>query len=345
MDTEQWATLSNNMVAAATVIFGLACIAYLIEWSSSRRVILAAPVAAEAKADAPASVKASVAGAEVARDGQGSATAVKVVSTGGGDDAAQARRDESAERFGRIGLGLTVLAWLCLLVGVVSRGFAAERVPWGNMYEFATAGLLVVTTIFLGLVRFTNARWLGGVVTGFAVCMLGLAFIAYVPAGPLVPALDSYWLFLHVSAAAIAGGAFTIGAAASIFYLVKSRAERETPEEERVGYLWRLPSSTAIDQLAYRVHAFAFPIWTFAALIAGPIWAEHAWGRYWGWDPKEVWAFITWVVYAGYLHARATAGWRGKAAAIIALIGFATFLFDFIGVNLLASGHHTYSGL
>ncbi len=331
MDTEQWATLSNNLVAAATVIFGLACIAHLIEWSSGRRVTVSAPADVEAEAKVP-----------VGADSRSW--------DGGGSEAGSDRQDpatagERGERFARIGVALTILAAGCLLVGVVSRGFAAERVPWGNMYEFATAGLLVVVTIYLGLVRFMRAQWLGGVITGFAVCMLGLAFLAYVPAGPLVPALDSYWLLLHVSAAAVAGGAFTVGAGASIFYLLKARAERETPEDQRHGYLWRLPSSAAIDQLAYRVHAFAFPVWTFAALIAGPIWAEHAWGRYWGWDPKEVWAFITWVVYAGYLHARATAGWRGKAAAVIALVGFATFLFDFIGVNLLASGQHTYSGL
>jgi cytochrome c-type biogenesis protein CcsB len=328
MDTEQWATLSNNLVAAATVIFGLAFIAHLVEWSSSRRVTVSAPVEVEAEAKVPVGADPRL------RDG-------------GGAEADSDRQDPAyaGERFGRIGLALTVLAAGCLLVGVVSRGFAAERVPWGNMYEFATAGLLVVVTIYLALVRFMRAQWLGGVITGFAVCMLGLAFLAYVPAGPLVPALDSYWLVLHVSAAAVAGGAFTVGAGASIFYLLKARAERDTPEDQRHGYLWRLPSSAAIDQLAYRVHAFAFPVWTFAALIAGPIWAEHAWGRYWGWDPKEVWAFITWVVYAGYLHARATAGWRGKAAAVIALVGFATFLFDFIGVNLIASGQHTYSGL
>ena len=342
MDLEQWATLSNNMVAAATVIFGLACIAHLLEWSSSRRV--AEPHAADA---IPAGVGASTTTIRHSSSDdpplvdQPSVTRGRIAERRVTDRVGAAR----GAAFGRIGVGLTVLAAGCLFVGVVSRGFAAERVPWGNMYEFATAGLLVGVLIYLGLVRFMRAQWLGGVITGFAVCVLGLAFLAYVPAGPLVPALDSYWLVLHVSAAAVAGGAFTVGAGASIFYLVKSRAERETPEDKRVGYLWRLPSSAAIDQLAYRVHAFAFPVWTFAALIAGPIWAEHAWGRYWGWDPKEVWAFITWVVYAGYLHARATAGWRGKAAAVLALVGFATFLFDFIGVNLIASGQHTYSGL
>ncbi len=128
-----------------------------------------------------------------------------------------------------------------------------------------------------------------------------------------------------------------------MLYLIKSRAERTTPEDERVGFLWRIPESAKIDQVAYRVHAFAFPIWTFAALIAGPIWAQYSWGRYWGWDPKEVWAFITWVVYAGYLHARATAGWKGKSAAIVALIGFACFVFNFVGVNLFVPGLHSYA--
>ena len=97
--------------------------------------------------------------------------------------------------------------------------------------------------------------------------------------------------------------------------------------------------------MAYRTHAFAFPVWTFAALIAGPIWAQYAWGRYWGWDPKEVWAFITWVVYAGYLHARATAGWKGHRAAIVALVGLATLWFNFVGINFFfgSGSQHSYA--
>ena len=202
-----------------------------------------------------------------------------------------------------------------LLVGVVSRGLAAERVPWGNMYEFGCVAILVALTAYIVLVRVWSIDWVGPMITGFGTVVLGASMLVYVPAGPLVPALHSYWLVIHVLGAIIAGSAFLVGAAASVLFLVKSRAEANTPVEARSGFLWRIPSSAAIDQVAYRVHAFAFPIWTFAAL-AGAIWAESAWGRYWGWDPKEAWAFITWVVYAGYLHARATAGWKGKAAAI-----------------------------
>jgi cytochrome c-type biogenesis protein CcsB len=173
--------------------------------------------------------------------------------------------------------------------------------------------------------------------------VLGLSILVYVPAGPLVPALDSYWLVLHVAAAAIAGAAFVVGAGTSALYLVKERAETRTGAPITSGLLGRLPTTAAMDRLAFQVHAFAFPLWTFAALIAGPIWAQNAWGRYWGWDPKEVWAFITWVVYAGYLHARATAGWRGRGAAVLALVGFLTFLFNFIGINLFGSGLHSYA--
>ena len=127
-----------------------------------------------------------------------------------------------------------------------------------------------------------------------------------------MPALHSYWLVIHVLGAMIAGAAFLVGAVASVLYLLKAAPSAPRPRTTASASCRRIPASAEIDQVAYRVHAFAFPIWTFAALIAGPIWAQYAWGRYWGWDPKEVWAFITWVVYAGYLHARATAGWKGR---------------------------------
>ena len=309
MTLEQYAQGSNYLIAAATVILALAFVAYAAQWGFARKV---APEHELVGAGAPASSP---------------------------EDGAAERSDVA----GGIGFALTVLTWLVLLTGVVTRGIAAERVPWGNMYEFGCVAILVALTAYIVLVRVWSIDWVGPIITGFGTVVLGASMLVYVPAGPLVPALHSYWLVIHVLGAVISGSAFLVGAAASALFLLKARAEATTEPEDRAGFLWRIPSSAAIDQVAYRVHAFAFPIWTFAALIAGPIWAQYAWGRYWGWDPKEVWAFITWTVYAGYLHARATAGWKGRAAAILALVGFVTFVFNFVGVNLFVGGLHSYA--
>lgn len=277
------------------------------------------------------------------------------------------RHSDRVELAGRAGVGLTLVAAGLHVMGVLTRGLAVDRVPWGNMYEFTITGAAAATLTYLAWLRFQPVRWLGLPTTALAVIMLMLAVLVLdVPAGPLVPALQSYWLVIHVSAALIATGAFTIGAVASALYLIRRRTDakrqrqrrsgdeapeigvsgRETTERGATGSRWGslLPSAEAIDRIAYQLHAFAFPVWTFAALVAGPIWAKYAWGRYWGWDPKEVWAFITWGVYAAYLHARATAGWRGTRASVLALVGFATLWFNFIGVNFFIAGLHSYAG-
>lgn len=321
MTAADFAAFSNNAVAFASVVYVLAFVSHLVEWVLGRSV-------------------------------RTQASAMAVVGTppasGASDHAGAAHEGaESVEKFGRIGVALTVAAALLHLAGLVTRGLGADpvRVPWGNMYEFTVAGAFGVTAFYLALLRRHHLRWLGPVVTGFNVVVLMLAvLILYVEAGPLVPALDSYWLVIHVIAAITATGAFTVGGMASLLFLVKQRAEVRG-ETGRAGYVARLPASPVLDRVAYRMHAFGFPIWTFAALIAGPIWAEYAWGRYWGWDPKEVWAFITWVVYAAYLHARATAGWKGRAAAIIALVGLATLLFNFVGINYFFgdTSQHSYA--
>jgi cytochrome c-type biogenesis protein CcsB len=345
--TETFAHLSNNALISATLVYALAMIAHMVEWAMARdltaeqvapRSALVAAAGVSAQAERASAVEVSGARAAPA---QGSGAGP---SRSDSDDAAVERTD----RFGRIGLSLTTLGVLVHAVGVVSRGLAAHRVPWGSMYEFSITGSLAAAVAYVFLVRRYDVRWLGLLVTGCLTTVLGLAVVVlYRPVGPLVPALHSYWLLIHVSAAATAGGAYTIGALASVLYLLRSRLELKAmadPAMPRKGFLWRTPPAEAIDRLAYRVHAFAFPLWTFA-VMAGAIWAQYAWGRYWGWDPKEVWAFITWVVYAAYLHARATAGWRGKAAAYVALLGFATFLFNFVGINLFGTGLHSYSGM
>ena len=251
--------------------------------------------------------------------------------------------DEAGRRSGNIALSLTWLATALLIAGFVFRGFAATRFPLGNMYEFSLGAAIAVSLVYLVAASRTDLRWLGVWVVGAVLLTLGVAVtLLYTESAQLVPALKSWWLVIHVSAAAISGGAFTLSAGLIVAYLIKQRAEDRGTADK--GIASRLPSAQRLDAMAYRTIAFVFPVWTFA-VIAGAIWAENAWGRYWGWDPKETWAFITWVVYAGYLHARSTAGWKGRKAAVIGLIGFAAFIINFFGVNLYASGLHSYSGV
>ena len=340
-----FASFSDHAITFAGVVYALALLSHIAEWAFGRSV-----PAESASVAQPVSVTVGAEGAASYGASAGPATESSTGADRAGEEPAGEELESkryNLERFGRIGVALTILAALLHLAGVVTRGLAADpiRVPWGNMYEFSVTGALGVTVMYLVLLHKYSLRWLGLFVTAFCVVVLMLAgLLLYVPAGPLVPALHSYWLVVHVVAAVIGAGAFAVGAMASALYLIKARAEQRD-DAPTTGYVARLPKAAVLDRVAYRVHAFGFPIWTFAALVAGPIWAQYAWGRYWGWDPKEVWAFITWVVYAAYLHARATAGWRGKAAAIIALVGFATVLFNFVGINLFGSGLHSYSGL
>ncbi|UMG92244.1 c-type cytochrome biogenesis protein CcsB [Nocardioides sp. TF02-7] len=253
---------------------------------------------------------------------------------------------------GAIGTSFTVLAFLLNVAGAATRGVAAGRVPWGNMYEFVLVCAIAAGGAYLAFLTREPVRAFGVWIVGIVLLALGLAVtVLYVPAGDLVPVLDSYWLVIHVAAAIAAGGVFTLGAVASALFLLRHRAERrnsasrnEDSPTSRPRYAAILPASERLEQVAHAAHIFAFPVWTFA-VIAGAIWAENSWGRYWGWDPKETWAFITWVLYAAHLHAQATAGWRGVRASWLALAGYAAFLFNFFGVNLWITGLHSYAGV
>jgi cytochrome c-type biogenesis protein CcsB len=252
-------------------------------------------------------------------------------------------------RAGNIGMSLTWLGTLLLGLGIVFRGLSAGRVPIGNMYEFSLAAGFAVSLTYCLMSISRDLRWLGLFISIPVLLDLGLALtVLYTESAQLVPALNSYWLAIHVSAAVVCIGAFTMGAALSGLYLVAQAAEDRVATGKEPGrssaFAQRIPSADRLDLMSYRIHAFMFPIWTFA-VIAGAIWAEAAWGRYWGWDPKETWAFITWVIYAAYLHARATAGWRGKKAAYVALAGYVTILFNYFVVNIFVQGLHSYSGL
>jgi cytochrome c-type biogenesis protein CcsB len=252
-------------------------------------------------------------------------------------------------RAGNIGMSLTWLGTLLLGLAILFRGLSAGRVPMGNMYEFSLAIGFAVSLTYCLMSITRDLRWLGIFIAIPVLLDLGLALtVLYAESSQLVPALNSYWLTIHVSAAVVSFGAFTIGAVLSGLYLVAQSAEDRIVAGKEPGHsaaiAERIPSADRLDLMSYRIHAFMFPIWTFA-VIAGAIWAEAAWGRYWGWDPKETWAFITWVVYAAYLHARATAGWRGKKAAYVAIAGYATILFNYFVVNIFVQGLHSYSGL
>jgi cytochrome c-type biogenesis protein CcsB len=310
-----WEALSNQGVAAAGVVYFLALLAYAVQWAALRDVPVRQPVPVGGRS--------------------GGATVV---------DDAPAVPEETAHRTemaGRLGVLLTGIGALAHFIALLGRGMAADpnRVPWGNMYEFTLTGTFVVVALFLATTRRWRLDWLGPIVVGFVLCVL-LADVLwlYEPVAPLTEALESYWLVIHVVAACIATGAFTLGGITSVLYLLKARSTKQS------GYLARLPELPALDRIAYRMHAFGFPVWTFGVLISGPIWAHQAWSSYWNWDPKEVWAFITWVVYAAYLHARATAGWRGRNAAILALVGAATLWFNFIGINFFSTtSQHSYA--
>lgn len=249
---------------------------------------------------------------------------------------------EPGRRAANIGMSLTWLSFAMLLAGVVLRGIWASRVPWGNMYEFSITAALSILGVFLAMSIKRDMRWLGLFIVIAALLTLGMAVtVLYTEAAQLVPALKSYWLIIHVSAAIICSGAFTLAAATAGLSLVRARAERGGAEV--TGWAARLPGSDRLQTMTHRTIAFSFPLWTFA-VVAGAIWAEAAWGRYWGWDPKETWAFITWVVFAAYLHARSTAGWRGNRASWIALLGWLTFLINYFGVNIFITGLHSYAG-
>ena len=246
------------------------------------------------------------------------------------------------ERIGRLGSAFMLIATLLLLAGVIFRGISANRVPWGNMYEFSITGALSFSIAYLfALVKY-KMRWLALPASIAILITVGTAVtLLYVPSAPLVPALKSTWLVIHVSAAIISGGVFLLANFIAGTYLILDRYEQKSA---RPVWMQKLPSLESLDNFSYRLIALVFPIWTFS-VIAGAIWAEAAWGRYWGWDPKETWAFITWVAYAAYLHARVTIGWRGRKAARLCLLAGSTFLFNYIYINIWGTGKHTYSGL
>ncbi len=244
-----------------------------------------------------------------------------------------------------IAMSTTTLGAFLLLVGIVTRGIAAGRTPWANMYEFTLVGSFVAVTVFLIVNRLRDVQFLGAFVTGLAAVFLTMGLnVFYIAAMGVQPALQSYWLVLHVGVAITAAGVFTVAFTASVLQLLRTARDAGSGWLGTWHWLDRVPAPANLEALSFRLNAVGFVLWTFT-IIGGSIWAEHAWGRYWGWDPKEVWSFVIWVVYAGYLHARTTRGWSGTRAAWFVVVGFACVIWNFTGVNLVFNGKHSYSGL
>ncbi|MGO4594647.1 c-type cytochrome biogenesis protein CcsB [Leifsonia sp. 2TAF2] len=354
--TETLAQLSTVFLYAAMGLYAAAFIAFALDLARRGARATAAEAAVVPSAVARrAAVAAPVGASTTAVIGSGPGEAPPQPSSALGrlssrissrveDDLVNGSENSASMRWA---FALTIVGFAFHLVAVVLRGIAAARVPWANMWEFSMTGTLVIIGVFL----VANLRWpikyVGTFVLGLVLVLQGIALLRYyVPVVPLQPALQSYWLVIHIIVAVLGTAFFALGFALSGLQLLQYRRERQVEESrpQQFRFLATLPSSVALENLAYRINIVGFIAWTFT-LIAGAIWAEKAWGRYWGWDTKEVWTFIIWVIYAGYIHARATRGWRGSRSAWLAIIGFAAVLFNFGIVNVFFHGLHAYSGL
>lgn len=324
-------SLSILTIWTAVAIYAAAFIAYAFDLAKRSQV------AADAKTAVP---ERELVGATVGGSGAGTA-----VVAGGGKSA-----DAAPTRFvtTRIGTALTTLGFVFHLAGTVLRGIAAGRVPWSNMYEFAMMGTLMIVAVYLAVNIWFDLKYLGTFIVGLVVVLLGGAATGfYVEVVPLADPLKSVWLVIHVFVATLGTAFFALAFALSVFQLMQARRESKIlAEAPKTGprFLATLPNSERLEGLAYRFATVGFILWTFT-LMAGSIWANDAWGRYWGFDTKETWTFIIWVLYAGYIHARATRGWRGSRSAWLSIVGFAAVLFNFTIVNLFFKGLHVYSGL
>ncbi|MDN5605056.1 c-type cytochrome biogenesis protein CcsB [Rothia sp. HC945] len=358
----QW---SETFMLLAAVTYLVSFVAFTWDLASHSRATRKAE-AASGSAD-ETGVPATVGASSVARNREksGSGVSTALLEGGGGGSRGRAYNartraklnnyvaDDSmtytGERRAAASVAVAVMIIACAIhvIGVVTRGLAAGRVPWGNMYEFCTTGALVVSVVFLVALIFRDLRFVGALVTGLSLIMMVAATIGFpTPVGHLKPALQSYWLVIHVSVAVMASGVFTITFAMAVLQLLQSRRERKLIEGEKagLGFMRLVPSSQALENFAFRLNTVGFVMWTFT-LAMGAIWANKAWGRYWGWDTKEVWTFVIWVVYAAYLHARATRGWTGPRSAWLSIIGYGCIIFNFTAVNVVFNGLHSYSGL
>ena len=338
--SQLWADISDLAFEAALAAYIVALVCYAIELASRRAVNPAEAMAG------------------------GRATLVRAGGSGSIDPGVIGRVESApvapwGVRFGRAAVVVTVIGAAANVISIVTRGLAVGRLPLANMYEFVSMICAAAVITWLIVLARTGARTLGTfVLTPVVILAVVAGTKLYVPAAPVVPALNSYWKWIHVTTIAISSSILLVSGAASVGYLLRGRLERsgrlaaktgeargavDAPARSR-SVLSVLPSLVTLDRIAYRTAIVGFPLFTFA-VIAGAMWAEVAWGRYWGWDPKETCSFVTWVFYAAYLHARSTAGWRGRRAAWISVLGFASMVFNLFFINMVVSGLHSYAGL
>lgn len=239
------------------------------------------------------------------------------------------------ERIGSIAIGLAIGGFGIHTLAMILRVIHSGRLPFTNQFEFATSfawGIVLCYIVLHFAYKFTG---IGAFVMPIAFLVMGYASMLPKTVKPLMPALQSGWLYLHVGTAVVSYGSFAVAAGLAAMYLIGER-QKNSGDNKTV-----LPKSEVCDYLSYRVIAFGYLMLTLV-IVTGAIWAKYAWSRYWGWDPKETWSLITWLIYSVYIHLRFNRGWKGKPAAWFAVIGFISVIFTFVGVNNILPSIHSY---
>ncbi|MGD9567011.1 MAG: c-type cytochrome biogenesis protein CcsB [Sedimentibacter sp.] len=239
------------------------------------------------------------------------------------------------DKVGKVAFGLSMAGFIVHTVAMILRIVESGRLPFSNQYEFASCfawGIVLCYLVIHFRYKFTS---MGAFIMPLAVLMMGYASVLPKNIKPLMPALQSNWLYFHVGSAIISYGSFAVACGLSIMYLFNQKNVNS-------NFNNKLPDEEVCDYLSYRVIAFGYLMLTIV-IISGAIWAKYAWSRYWTWDPKETWSLITWLIYSVYLHLRFNRGWKGKSAAWFSIIGFVSIIFTFVGVNVLLPGLHSYN--
>lgn len=259
-----------------------------------------------------------------------------------------------ATRSSAVALVGNICAWVGFIVQTAAMGVrwyesyhvpgGYGRIPLTNLYESIVFFTWSILLIYIIIDFKYKQRAIGAFIIPFAFmgmiwAQLGLDKTIE----PLVPALQSNWLTYHVITCFLGYGAFAVACGVSIMYLIKIGSEEKSKGTPMTGLLGMFPPTRVLDDINYKSIMVGFPLLTLG-IITGAAWANYAWGTYWSWDPKETWSLIVWFVYAAFLHARFTRGWVGRRAAWLSIIGFASTIFCYLGVNLLLSGLHSYGG-